>query len=422
MAATITQGPSPPNPEPRGTEEPPLSPDHFDLDSEVLWLMHCAEGPVPEAAARAVREFLERETRPWTLRWKEDFQGLPEATRVAGAAVLGARAEDVTLTATTSSGLVTVAQGFPWRPGDETVVPLGEFPSNYWCWRALGGRGVSVREVPLWNGHRTGARAWESTPPPPHADPEGRLLDALGPATRILSVSWVRFQDGLRLDLERLARDSAERGVALVVDGIQGAGTLPVPLGGVAAFATGGHKGLLTPQGIGLLWTDPDFRRRLLPSGTWLSVADATDFSRPSTDFDRDWLPTGERLEPGVPNLLACAAFRESLELLHRAGVERIAGHVAALRGRLLDGLSSLPRWRREAERLRELDRRGRLGPIVALHHGGAGADALDRLLRHGMSRGVYGSVREGYFRIALHGWHRAADVDRVLEWLEASP
>ncbi|MDH3285948.1 MAG: aminotransferase class V-fold PLP-dependent enzyme, partial [Acidobacteriota bacterium] len=238
-----------------------LDRNDFDIDDDLLWVMHCSEGLVPRPAAEAARRFLEKETRPWRVRWEEDFTGIPARLREEAASLLGAVPEDITLTATTSSGLITVAQGLSWREGDEVLLPLGEFPSNIWPWIALASRGVAVRQQPLWEGHRAGADAWRSTAPPPDADPEGALLDAIGPRTRVVSASWVRFQDGLRLDLARLARGCNERGVHLVVDGIQGAGTWPVAMERFAAFAAGGHKGLLAPQGLGILWTDPGFRR-----------------------------------------------------------------------------------------------------------------------------------------------------------------
>lgn len=402
---------------------PPLPLDAFDLDPEILWIMHCAEGPVPRAAARAVQEFLPRETRPWELRWEEDFLHLPNATRDQAAYLLGARREDVALTPTTSTGLVSIAQGFPWSTGDEVISPLGEFPSNAWPWLALAHRGVTWREVPLWEGHRAGQDAWESTPPPANVDPEARLLEALGPQTRMLALSWVRFQDGLCLDLERLARGCRENEVALVVDGIQGAGTLPVPLAGVDAFVAGGHKGLLAPQGLGLLWTSEEFRIHLAPTGTWLAVEDGTDFARPSTDFERGWLDDGRCFDQGVPNLIACAALHESLRLLAETGVETIAQHVTHLRRRLLTGLAEIYHWWDETHRLTALETGGRLGPIVALHHGRGqgqeGQQALEELLQEGLRRGIHASVREGYLRLAFHGWHGEEDVDRVLEWLQ---
>jgi selenocysteine lyase/cysteine desulfurase len=397
----------------------PLPRDAFALDKDVLWVMHCAEGPVPRVAAQAVARMMERELRPWQLSWKQDFLGLPERARAAGARVLGVDATDVTLTPTTSSGLVTLAQGLDLAPGDEVLLPLGEFPANAWPWLALTRRGVTVREVPLWEGHRAGRAAWESSPPP-QVEPENALVEAIGPRTRVLAASWVRFQDGLRLNLEALGRVCRRRGVRFVVDGIQGAGTLVPDLEHVDAFATGGHKGLLAPQGLGLLWTTPELRAEMTPLGGWLSVEQGTDFARPSTDFDREWLSDGQRLEQGVPNLVAAAALAVSLELLADAGVETIAAHVDALEEKLLRRLSRIPSWRPEAARLETHRRTGRCGAILALHHDGAGPDGLDRWLRRGTEQGIYASAREGYLRVALHGWHDDRDIERIARWLAA--
>src|SRR5512139_1558215 len=145
---------------------PPLPRRLFDLDPALLWVMHCAEGPVPRASVEAATGFLVKEAQPWKMAWNEDFQGLPVAVKEQAAALVEADPADITPTPTTSSGLITVAQGFPWQMGDDVVAPLGEFPTNAWPWLALAPRGVSFREVPLWEGHRSGAAAWASDPPP----------------------------------------------------------------------------------------------------------------------------------------------------------------------------------------------------------------------------------------------------------------
>ncbi len=397
---------------------PPLDPSLFDFQGDRLWVMHCAEGPIPKATAEALRGYLGKELRPWELRWIEDFLGIPKAVKTEAANLLGANSEDISLTATTSSGLQIVAQGFPWKAGDEVLAPLGEFPANVWPWKALESRDVSFREVPLWGGHRGGSEAWNGAPPPPDADAETRLLDAISDRTRILAVSWVRFQDGLKLDLPWLGSACKERGVHLVVDGIQGAGTHRPDLTGVSAFATGGYKGLLAPEGLGFLWTETGFRQRLSPCGSWLSVEDGTNFARPSTDFERGWLEDGRRLEPGGPSVMGAVGLLESLKALNAAGAEALEAHIRGLQDRLLTGLWELPAGRDEAQRLRGLWEEDRLGPILALHHQGRGADGLNALLHSGYKQGIYSSVREGYLRIAFHGWHRESDVDRLLAWL----
>ncbi len=405
-----------------GADAPPAIPRRlFEWEGDLLWATHCAVGPVPIASARAMAEVLARETRPWAMRWEEDFQGIPERTRRAAAELIGARPEDISLTPTTSTALTTIAHAMPWRPGDEVVTPLGEFPSNVWPWRALEGHGVAWREVPLWDGQTAGQQAWRSPPPLPDVDPEGRLLSAVGPRTRILAVSWVRFQDGLKLDLARLGEGCRERGIDLVVDGIQGIGTEPMDvssLPGVGAVACGGHKGLLAPQGQGFLWTSADLRQRLLPVGSWLSVESATDFDRPSTDFDRGWLPDGRCFELGVPNLLGCAALEASLRLLVDTGVEKIAANISGCQAELLRGLEASGRWPREIERLQGLRSRGRMASILSMHHQGQGSAHLAERMENGLEHGIHVSVREGYLRIALHGWHVPADAARLARWL----
>jgi hypothetical protein len=82
--------------------------------------------------------------------------------------------------------------------------------------------------------------------------------------------------------------------------------------------------------------------------------------------------------------------------------------------------VAGIPAWSQESRRLRGLLERDRLGSILSFHHGGLGPEALQELLNQGARRGVYGSVREGYLRVAFHGWHEEADLYRVVDWLKS--
>jgi len=390
---------------------PPVSRGLFDFSHDVLWLSHCKDGPLPRASANAISTLLDTELRPWDLRWNEDFLDIQRKLREVGATLLGAEAKDISLVTCTSAGLEAVALGFPWEPGDEVLIPVGEFPSNRLPWLALASRGIRCTEVELWPGQSANPAV------SPHAgiEPEQRLLEAITPRTRLVSVSWVRFQDGIRLDLEKLGRGCRARGVHLVVDGIQGAGTIVPSLGGVSAFATGGHKGLLGTQGQGLLWTESTFRQLLIPLGTWLSAP--ADFSQASTQAATDalWADDGRRLEAGSPSILACAALATSIQLLVDSGGDAIQRHVVDLQRRLLAKLARFPWWAAEAERLSRLVDAGRVGPTLSFRIPG---DLGERLLSQGAAQGISASTREGYLRIALHGWHAIEDVARCAEWL----
>lgn len=403
----------------------------FDFDG-ITWLLHCAEGPTPVAVAEAARRYMDLEVRPWNRMIGRDVVDILNRARAQAAALvscpsLTASPDDITLSQSTSSGLTLIARAYPFKPGDEVLAPLGEFPSNIWPWKALADRGVTFREVPLWDGHRAARDALLSTPPNSDARPEERIAAAITPATRVVTVSWVRFQDGLMLDLGLLGRLCDERGVDLVVDGIQGAGTHVPDLSHAAAFATGGHKGLLAMSGQGFLWTSPAFRARLSPIGSWLSVEEGGNFARPMTDHDRRWLTTGQRLEQGGYNILGSLVLGDSLDIINKSGVANIESHVRALQTELIETLQlhaavsgpfSNAGGRAELTRLAAMVDAGRTGPIIGLHHHGRGPAFLESLADKLRARNIFVSTREGYLRIAFHGWHESTDVAAVLNAL----
>jgi kynureninase len=86
----------------------------------------------------------------------------------------------------------------------------------------------------------------------------------------------------------------------------------------------------------------------------------------------------------------------------------------------LLEALAGVPAWAAEVRRLRDLLERDRLGSILSFHHGPISPEGMQELLQQGHRRGVYGSVREGYLRVAFHGFHEKADLHRVADWLRS--
>ncbi|MDR3446394.1 MULTISPECIES: aminotransferase class V-fold PLP-dependent enzyme [unclassified Dyella] len=392
---------------------PLIAPQLFDMPPDVLWLSHCKDGPLPRASAETVRALLDTELRPWDLRWNEDFLDVQRSLRDISATLLGVDAQDMSLVTCTSTGLEVVALGYPWQHGDEVVIPAGEFPSNRLPWLSLARRGVTYTEIALWEGQS--ARA-----PDAGIEPEQRLLDAITPRTRVIAVSWVRYQDGVRLDLNKLGRGCRERGVHLVVDGIQGAGTVASSFDGVSAFSTGGHKGLLGLQGQGLLWTDRTFRQQLIPLGTWLSAPDDFSQSGTQTQSDEPWATDGRRLEAGSPSILSCAALASSIRLLVQSGgAASIQAHVAQLQRSLLAMLAADAAWAVEAGRLGDLLAAGKMGSILSF---AVPLETSARLLNAAQTQGISASTREGYLRIAFHGWHGSSDVERCAAWLLSSP
>lgn len=392
---------------------PPIPRDALQLPVDVLWLAHCKDGPIPRIAADGVRTLLETELEPWNVRWQEDFLDVQARLRHASASFFAVDEADISLVACTSAGLEAISLGYPWQSGDEVLIPAGEFSSNRLPWLALAARGVVCREVELWPDQL----AANPAPPTPGIEPEQRLLDAITPRTRLMSVSWIRFQDGTRLDLDRLGQGCAARGVHLVVDGIQGAGTMVPSLTHVDAFVTGGHKGMLGTQGQGVMWTRSAFRQKLMPLGTWLSAPAAFSQSGTQDDASGDlWAGDGRRLEAGSPSILSCGALGYSVQLLlDSGGAPVIQAHVMTLQRRLLDMLASHAAWSADVTRLQGLLEADRLGPTLSFR---VEDDRAERLIAAAAKQRIGTSTRDGYLRVALHGWHSVADVERTVAWL----
>src|SRR5947209_8927726 len=76
---------------------------------------------------------------------------LEEVRRLAGR-LLGADPLDVAFVKNTSEGLGIVAEGLPWRAGDNVVTAADEYPANLYPWMNLADRGVELRRIPSRDG------------------------------------------------------------------------------------------------------------------------------------------------------------------------------------------------------------------------------------------------------------------------------
>ena len=169
----------------------PLWDAEFPQLNQLCYLNHAAVAPWPKRAAEAVsafaRENLVQGARDYP-RWSQAEKHL---RRQLQSLLNAASVDDIALVKNTSEALSFVAMGLDWQAGDEIVISDQEFPSNRIVWEALAPQGVRLNQVSL------------DSP-----DPEAALISALGPDTRLLSISSVQYGSGLRLDLERLDRKS----------------------------------------------------------------------------------------------------------------------------------------------------------------------------------------------------------------------
>lgn len=159
-----------------------------------------------------------------------------------------------------------------------------------------------------------------------------KFEDALGKGADAAVFTHVSNVFGYILPVEEMAALCRRYGVPFVVDAAQSAGTLPVSLKrwGADFIAMPGHKGLLGPQGTGLLLCGAA-GEPLLQGGTG---SDSILQAMP------DYLP--DRLEPGTLNVPGYAGLREGLRYLKRVGVASIHAREHAQLKQCIAGLEKL--------------------------------------------------------------------------------
>jgi selenocysteine lyase/cysteine desulfurase len=366
--------------------------EQFPVARRWAFFDHAAVAPLSGPAQRAVIEWAADMADNGDVHEPLWFRRTNEVRGLAGR-LLGADPLDVAFVKNTSEGIGIVAEGFPWRPGDNVVTTAEEYPANLYPWMNLASRGVELRTVPS-----RGSRI---------------LLDdiraAIDARTRVVSLSWVEFASGFRNDLDALGRLCRERGVFFFVDAIQGLGVLPLdvrqtPIDGLAAD---GHKWLLGPEGAGVFYLRREWVERLRPVGVgWNSVVGARDFSK----IDFTLKPHAGRWESGTLNVAGIHALGASLELLLGLGIENVAGRVFDLTDHLC-ARAEAAGWQVFSSR----EAGERSGIVSLLPPPGSDPRGLKKRCREA---GIVINVRAGRLRVSPHCYNTHEEIDRLVQAL----
>lgn len=236
-------------------------------------------------------------------------------TRVLMAQLLGAKPSEIAFTKNTTEGLNIAAHGFALDSGDNIVLTDMEHVANVWVWKHWEAKGVEIRFA---------------------RNREGRLplaafLEQMDARTRVVSTAYVTYGNGYRVNLPELGRACRERGVRLVVDGVQAAGILAAPLNELGAdiIAIGGHKGLFGLAGSGIVYCREELVNELRTD--FVKQAGAEPETRAHLVSQFDYMRTAHRFEGGNPNFLGIRVLRYGAEFIRSIGLAHIEERVREL-------------------------------------------------------------------------------------------
>ena len=368
----------------------------FDLPDEVAYLNCAYMGPFSKAVLSAGVDSLSRKARPWKIEPSDFFTPL-EAARGLFGQLIGGDAQGVAMVPSVSYGMAIAAANLPLPRAGNIVVLAEQFPSNIYVWRQLAlDNSAEVRTVPR----------------PEDDDWTRVVLEAMNDKTAIVAVPHCHWTDGTLVDLRQIGQRARELDAALVIDGCQSIGALPLDVGVVQPdfLVTASYKWLLGPYSHGFLWVAPRWRQGRSLEHNWIARSNAEDFAA-LTRYTDTFAEGARRFDVGeVSNFallpLAIAALEQTLQW----GVDEVQATIKILTQRIAT------RARELGLRVAAEDRRA--GHMMGLRLGDRDPLHLAASLK---AERIHVSVRGTSIRVSPHVYNSDQDVDRFLQVLEAA-
>lgn len=367
--------------------------DQMPIAKNWAYFDHAAVGPLSAPAASAICDFAGQASELGDTVWPQ-WAAKVEQLRRGTATLLNCPPEQISMVPNTSTGINLIAEGWPWQPGDNVIVPEGEFPSNLFPWQNQISRGVEVRIVP----RRNGQVLIED------------LMARVDDSTKIIAVSWVGYASGYRIDIDSLVQQAHDRGVLVFLDAIQGLGMYPLDLSRtpVDFLASDGHKWLLGPEGCGIAMIRSEHIDKLRCGNVgWSSVKNAFNYAAPTLELRN----TAARFESGSANMVGATALSASLELFlqvrQQHGPQAIEDRVLGLTQKLNADLQAAGAVTRMP-----LARENQSG-ILTFEL--PGIDPND-IRKAALANNVVVSCRDGGVRASIHAYNNEDDLQRLMK------
>ena len=367
--------------------------DLFSLPENVAYLNCAYTAPLMKSAEAAGRRALSQKAAPWQLTAGHFFETIRENRRLF-ARIIESPAEHVALIPSVSYGVALAARNIPVAAGQKIVVLEEQFPSNVYTWRR---RALETGAVLTTVAH------------PPDSDWTSALLDVIDRDTAIAALPHCHWTDGTLIDLVAVGARCREVGAALVVDGTQSLGAMPLAVADIQPdfLITTAHKWLMGPYSFGFCYIAPRWQEGVPLEENWLNREGSEDFAR-LVDYRDTYQPGALRFDCGeASNFILAPVAAEALRQILAWEVTAIAAtlktktdEIAAMASEM--GIDTAPPPLRAPH-------------LIGLRLAAAPPKDLPSRLAED---GVYVSVRGNAIRVAPHVYNTAGDSDRLFQAL----
>jgi cysteine desulfurase/selenocysteine lyase len=296
----------------------------FPVLDQVVYLDNAATSQTPKQVVEVINEYFFRYAGNYgrgAHRLARETTERYESARETVADFFSCEPANVIFTKNTTESINIVAHGREWEPGDHIITSMIEHHSNYLPWVALRARGV----VPdLVESNQEGV-----------VDP-AKIEAAITDRTKLITISHVSNVFGSVQDVRRIIKIGRKNDIPVLIDAAQSAGHMRLSENELRCdyLAVPGHKGLLGPQGTGILiLRDPsELRPTTLGGG-------AVEWVR---GCEYELLEPPARFEAGTPNIPGVIGLGRSVQYVTALGVADIEKHVVKLGRAAAQGLSAI--------------------------------------------------------------------------------
>lgn len=248
------------------------------------------------------------------------YDMLAEDMATEAALLFNCAPEEITYLKNTSEGIMIASEALPLVQGDEVLVLGNEYPANVLPWLRKRQEGIKVKVI----AGRDNEAAFL------------RLLESIGPRTRVISMSSAQRYDGFMPTLTLLSGVCRDLGIFLVIDAVQHIGARSIDLAKtpVDILVCGGQKYLRAGMGIGLMYVN---------RAVMAALRDSKAGIRSMQYFDEESYVlknTAARFQDGTQNLTGLAALHAAIREINTAGMDLIEQKNL----KILEGIKSILR------------------------------------------------------------------------------
>lgn len=358
----------------------------FPVTENVVFLNNAAESPLNIRSRQRLEEYL-----ALAMHAPHKKPPVRHALRAMLSELFGGLPNEYALVTSTGVGVGIAAGGYPWKKGDNVVVPADEHWNNTFPWLALREQGVDVRLAPVDTNQRV------------DLDQLASLVDH---RTCILACAAVRFNTGFRADLPAISQIAHAHGALFLVDATQGAGVFPIHVDecGIDLLACAGFKWLLGMPGTGFLYANPSAQQKIRPLLPGMFAAE--DNTR-----ELHYFHDARRYETGSIAYSLFHAWTAGLEILKEVGIEQIHARVLELTDRIIAGLRA-----RKMAILSPVDQPQERSAIISFSVGSSAENKAvsERLV----AQGIVVALRDGRVRVSPNFYNSEDEIDRFLRAL----